>query len=342
MNPPRILIVKLSALGDIIHTLPVLPAIKKRFPEGELFWLIEERFSPILWKNPYLTEIITVDTKKNRRKPLSAAKELIALKKKCSSLNLDIAIDFQGLIKSSLLSLISGARLRLGYGKRDLREPFSRFFYHKKRDPLRSERHIVDKHLGLLSLIGVKKPEEVSFPICLSPEEEQTGEEFRKRAGGEFIIVNPAGGWENKCYPPDMFSRAGDIIKRKTKLPLFISHGPEERPLALRVKKGMKEKGELLPETRIRELAAIIKQAALIISADTAPLHLASAFSIPTVGIYGPTDPLRNGPYWKGVTLYKKIDCSPCYKRRCHLSPPPCISAISPEEVAEKALSLLR
>jgi len=341
MNPKRILIVRLSALGDIIHTLPVLPPLRKRFPEAELFWLVEERFSPILQGNPYLSGIIAVDTRKARRSPLFGIKELFALKKRLSSLAFDIAIDFQGLVKSAMFALLSGARLRLGYEKGDLREPFARFFYHKRRNSLTTERHIVDKHLGLLSLLGIEEINEVTFPILLSQKEEEKGERFLKKAGGRFIVLNPAGGWENKRYPPEGLAKAGDIIAKETGIPIFISYGPGERSLALEVKERMKEEAELLPETGIRELTAIIKRANLVVSADTGPLHLAAALSVPTVGIYGPTDPLRNGPYCDGITLYKKIACSPCYKRKCHPLPPPCISAISPYEVAEAGLTLL-
>jgi len=332
----RILIIKLSSLGDIVHTLPVLPLLKDGFPEAEICWLVERRHQPLLLHNPFIDRLITVDTLRWRKKPfsLSTYRELFASIRELRQRKFDLAIDFQGLIKSGLLAFLSGAPLRLGFGKDDLREPWSGIFLNRRRSSSPYEVHVIDKNLGLLHPLGIDSSR-VEFPLVFSGEAERyVTEGLSALKIGDFIIINPGGGWRSKRWSTEKYASLGDMVIDQMGYHILLTWGPGERELAMEVASRMRNSPAISFPTDIPQLIALIKRAKLLVGGDSAPLHLAVASGTPVVGIYGPSDPARNGPYNPAdIVVRKEVPCAPCYKRDCGAEP--CMGAITPEEVFE-------
>ena len=332
----RILIIKLSSLGDIVHTLPILPLLKDSLPEVEISWLVEKRHQSLLLHHPFIDKLITMDTLRWRKKPLSPSTygELFASVRELRRRRFDLAIDFQGLIKSGLLAFISGAPLRLGFGKEELREPWSAIFLNRRRRSAANEIHIIDKNLGLLKPLGIDS-HQVEFPLVFSEEADRyVTDGLSALKMKEFIIINPGGGWRSKRWSPEKYASLADMIMDKMEYPIMLSWGPGERDLAMEVASRMRNNSAISFPTDIPQLIALIKKAKLLIGGDSAPLHLAVACKTPVVGIYGPSDPARNGPYHPAdVVVRRKVPCAPCYKRDCGAEP--CMGAITPEEVFE-------
>jgi len=332
----KILIVKLSSLGDIVHTLPVLPLLKGRFPEMEISWLVEKRHQPLLLHHPFIDRLLTVDTLRWRKEPLSLStyRELFSSVRELRRGRFDLAIDFQGLIKSGLLTFLSGAPLRLGFGKDDLREPWSSIFLNRSRPSAPQEIHVVDKNLGLLKPLGIDS-RRVEFPLIFSEEAERyVTEGLSTLKLTEFIIINPGGGWRSKRWSAEKYASLADMIINKMGYHILLTWGPGERALAMEIASRMRNSPAISFSTDIPQLIALIKRAKLLICGDSAPLHLAVACGTPVVGIYGPSDPDRNGPYNPAdIVIRRKVPCAPCYKRDCDAEP--CLGAIAPQKVFE-------
>ncbi len=336
MQIRKILIIKLSSLGDIVHTLPVLPLLRERFPEGEISWLVEKKYQPLLLKNPFIERLITVDTLRWRKKLLSLSTygELSSSVRELRRGRFNLAIDFQGLIKSGLLTFLSGAPLRLGFGKVDLREPWSSIFLNRSRSSAPQEIHIVDKNLGLLKPLGIDS-KRVEFPLVVSEEADRyVNDGLHALKLAEFIIINPGGGWRSKRWSPEKYASLADMIIDRMRYQILLTWGPGERELAMEIASRMKSSTAISFSTDIPQLIALIKRAKLLVGGDSAPLHLAVACGTPVVGIYGPSDPDRNGPYNPAdIVIRRKVPCAPCYKRDCPAEP--CLGAITHREVFE-------
>src|SRR5215212_11737098 len=196
----RILIVKLGSIGDIVHTLPALAALRAGLPQAEISWVVERRSSEILKDNPLLDRLIEVDTKALRR-GLMSGETLRAPRQQLRRLRasaFDIALDFQGLLKSASIARLSGARRVFGYSRAGLREPASALFL-SKRVAVPRNTHVIRKSLLLVKeTMGVPIPAELSFPIGISPTHETEAREAEANAGGKFAILNPGGGWPTK------------------------------------------------------------------------------------------------------------------------------------------------
>ena len=332
----KILIIKLSSLGDIVHTLPILPPLKGRFPHVQISWLVEERHQPLLLYNPFIDRLITLNTLRWRKEPLhpSTYRELFASVSKLRRESFDLAIDFQGLIKSGLLAFLSGASIRLGFGKDNLREPWSGIFLNRKRRSVPDEIHIIDKNLGLLQLLGIDS-HRVEFPLVFREEAERyVTEGLRALEMREFIIIDPGGGWRSKRWSAEKYAPLADMIIDKMGYDILLTWGPGERELAMEVASRMRNSPTISFPTDIPQLIALINRSKLLVGGDSAPLHLAVACRIPVVGIYGPSDPARNGPYNPAdIVVRRRVPCAPCYKRDCGAEP--CMGAITPEEVFE-------
>ena len=332
----KILVIKMSSLGDIVHTLPVLPLLKERFPEVEISWLVEKGHQPLLLQNPFIDSLITVDTLRWRKKPLSLStyRELFSAIKELRRGRFDLAIDFQGLIKSGLLAFLSGVPLRLGFGKNNLREPWSSIFLNRSRPSAAQEIHVIDKNLGLLKPLGIDSSR-VEFPLAVSEDAERyVTESLRALKLTEFVIINPGGGWRSKRWSPEKYASLADMIIDRVGYQILLTWGPGERELAREIASRMKSSSAISFSTDIPQLIALIKRAKLLVGGDSAPLHLAVACGIPAVGIYGPSDPDRNGPYnTADIVIRRKVPCAPCYKRDCPAEP--CLGAITPREVFE-------
>src|SRR4030081_1722008 len=231
----RILIVKLGSIGDIVHTLPALAAMRRALPDSEISWVVEQRSSEILKDNPLLDRLIEVDTKALRRglmsgETLRAPRQQLRLLRASA---FDLALVFQGLLKSSLAARLSRAQRVYGFARDALREPASRFLVHQT-VPVPPGLHVIRKNLTLVrSALGIDVPEdsaEFEFPISVSRAHELEAEEAAR--GTRYVILNPGGGWPTKLWSADKFGLVADQLSNRYGLHSLVTYGPGEAGLA--------------------------------------------------------------------------------------------------------------
>lgn len=321
----RILIVKLGSIGDIVHTLPALAALRQGFPEAEISWVVERNLSEILRDNPLLDRLIEVDTKALRR-GLMSGETLRAPRQQLRRLRasaFDVALDFQGLLKSASIARLSGARRVFGYSRAGLREPASSIFL-SKRISVPKQVHVIRKGLLLVEgALGITVPndaEQFSFPINVSDADEAAAREAANTASDNFAILNPGGGWPTKLWSADRFGKLADALWSSYGLTSLVTYGPGEESLAEAVRQSS-ETGKARPvDLSLKSFYSLAKKARVYVGGDTGPTHLAVAAGAPIVGLFGPTEWWRNGsPRADDVCVERTdIDCRvDCHRRSC-------------------------
>lgn len=322
----RILIVRLGSLGDIIHAVPAAAAIRRAYPDATIDWLVDVRHAEILDLVPVINRAITIQPS-NARSMWSALAEL-------RSTRYDAALDLQGLLKSAGLARLSGAARVIGFPADLLRERAACLFYTENAGEGAS--HVVDKNLSMLTAIGVRVPD-VAFP--LEDRNPRIAADVRARLGvGDaepFVLLNPGAAWPNKRWPPVYFAELAKEISKRRGLRSLVLWGPEEEALARTVAMASDNTAIVSSRTTMADLVSLSKAAALMISGDTGPLHVAAAAGTPIVGIFGPTDPARNGPWAQDDLVASRYrSCSCHYQRQCRI-PGWCLLDISPREVMD-------
>ena len=340
----RILIVRLSALGDIIHALPVLFALKRALPATAVDWLVEESYASILALVPELDRRIIVRARAHgASEPAVSFGGGLGYLRAMSYLRAqryDAALDLQGLIKSAVWARMSGAQRVIGFDRNHLREPQAASFYSETVVPP-SAGHVIDKNLAVLSALNVP-----ATPIMprLQPAGSSDVVAAIVAAGGprKFIVLNPGAAWSNKRWPADRFGAVAAGLFRRTRLRSMITWGPSERALAESVVAASGGAASLAPATSVADLAVLMRDAAVVVSGDTGPLHIAAAMGTPLVGLYGPTWPERNGPWDPKDHVLSRADTCVCHHKRQCLRGAPCINEISIEQVVAAAQRRLR
>jgi lipopolysaccharide heptosyltransferase I len=321
----KILFVKLGSVGDIVHALPALAAVRRALPRAEISWAVERRAAEILRDNPFIDTLIEVDTKGLRRWPVSG-ETLLAPRQQLRRLRaspFDLAIDFQGLLKSAAVARLSGARRRVGFDRADLREPASRFLLTETvRVPARS--HVIRKNLALAAgAAGIRVParaDEFEFPVHTSPAHEREADDIARLAGQRFAILNPGGGWPTKLWEPERFGALADVLKLEHGLRSVVAYGPGERELAERAAAASRAAAAFTAGPTLKGFYALARRAAVYVGGDTGPTHLAVAAGAPVVGLFGPTEWWRNGsPREEDVCVERTdIGCrEDCHRRAC-------------------------
>ena len=294
----RFLIVRLSSIGDIVHTLPAVSALGRTFSTAEIHWAVERRHALLLGGNPYIHRVIEFDTLGWRKRLTQAAtlREVGDGLRALRSCHYDAAIDFQGLWKSSVVAWLSGARERIGFEKAWLREPGAALLYTQRVSP-GERKHVIEMNLSLVERLGAQaQPWE--FPLPRTDRDDAVVETLLKaRNMKDFIVVNPGGGWRSKCWSPENYAglirQLQDICNER----IVLTGSPdEEDQIGAILDRAGPRRAAYLP-TSLIQFIALVRRAKLFIGGDTGPLHLAAAAGTPIVGIYGPTDPARNGPF---------------------------------------------
>ncbi len=322
----RLLIVKLGSIGDIVHTLPSLAAIKRAVPRAEVSWVVEQRAAEILRDNPLVNHLIEVDTKALRRWPVSG-ETLLAPRQQLRRLRasaFDTALDFQGLLKSVTLARLSGARRRCGFARDALREPASRFLL---TDTIRvsANIHVIRKNLALAAgALGINVPDdarEFEFPIAIGVEHRREAEEAVSLiSGARFAILNPGGGWPTKLWNPERYGALADALWTHHSLRSLVTCGPGERELAEAVTGASRTRAAVLVNPTLKGFCALARQASVYVGGDTGPTFLAIAAGTPVVGLFGPTEWWRNGsPRVEDICVERDdIGCrTNCHRRQC-------------------------
>lgn len=297
----KILIVKLGSIGDIVHTLPALSAIRMALPDAEISWVVEKRSAEILRDNPFISRLIEIDTKslrrsKNPRKFLAQVREGL---QELRDAKFDVALDFQGLMKSALVGKLSGAKKIYGFSARSLKEPASRIFLSKSvRTSTKS--NVIYKNLNLANrALKLNLPDdpssELQFPFHIEKKHRKEAADLIAKTGEDFIILNPGGGWPAKLWEAEKFGQLADRIWEEFGMVSVVTYGPGEKELAERAEKASKWKKIFLSDISLRGFFALAEKAKLYVGGDTGPTHLSVAAGTPVVGIFGPTEWWRNG-----------------------------------------------
>jgi heptosyltransferase I len=321
----RILIVKLGSIGDIVHTLPALAALREGFPDAEISWVVERNLSEILRDNPILDRLIEVDTKALRR-GLMSGETLRAPRQQLRRLRasaFDVALDFQGLLKSASIARLSGARRVFGYSRAGLREPASSIFL-SKRVSVPKTTHVIRKGLllveGALGLPVPTDPDRFSFPIGVPVADENAAREAATAAGGKYAILNPGGGWPTKLWSADRFGKLADALWTSHGLISLVTYGPGEEELASSVERASQLGKARAVKLSLKAFYSLAKTAQVYVGGDTGPTHIAVAAGTPIVGLFGPTEWWRNGsPRAEDICVERTdIDCRvDCHRRSC-------------------------
>ncbi|MBI2815476.1 MAG: lipopolysaccharide heptosyltransferase I [Acidobacteria bacterium] len=336
MNPARkrILVVRLGSMGDIIHALPVSAALKETFPDWEIDWLVERRWRDLLIENPQLSDVIEVDTLLWRTQPLSgsvwtAARNALAqLRERCY----DYALDLQGAIKSAVFCGLSGAKEIIGFDRPWLKEPACATLYN--RTVRVNAVHIVEANLALAAALGA----EVSNVRFALPEGDATSLPSIPSEG--FAVLNPGAGWRSKCWPPDHYAAVADALLEEFSMQTVLNCGPGEEVLAKEVRDRCRIASPVTYMGDLGGLIALLRRTRLMVGPDTGPIHLAAALGVATVGLFGPTDPVRNGPYGK---LHRSLRAEGAATSYRHTSEEASVMrSIHPEQVLEAVRELLQ
>lgn len=318
----NILIVKLSSIGDVIHALPAVAAVRESLPDARISWAVEKGAADMLSGSPAIDDLIHIDTRSVRsvRKANEAIRELTTKYKELREREFDVAIDFQGLIKSAAIAKLSGAARRVGFSKQDLREPASRLLL-TDTVTIPGQTHVIKKNLLLAEgALGFKSSGRISFPISTSQVDIADADRLLARVPGEFAILNPAGGWPTKLWPAENFGRLADLIWSATGLTPVIVTGPKESALAEKVRRASSFGRTVFIRPKLKTFFEIARRSKVYIGGDTGPTHIAAAAGAPTVGIFGPTEWWRNGSLDPDDICVERTDIPcrvDCHRRSC-------------------------
>jgi lipopolysaccharide heptosyltransferase I len=343
-TPNRILVIRLGSIGDVVHALPALAEVKQAFPQAEVDWLVESRCRSILLGNPWLHELIEVDTHRWRRAWSPATvREIATLVSRLRARRYDWAFDFQGLWKSAAFGYAAGARHLIGFDKSHLKEPGCRVLYDVRVAPPPQARHVIDLYQQLLTGVGIQASSR-RFSLQTSRDDERYVEQqLASRGIVEFVAINPGGGWDTKNWAPANYALLHDRLCAATGLPAVLTWGPGEEPLIDKVLQCCAGTRPVTFPTSLPQLVVLLRRARLFVGGDTGPLHLAAACGTPVVGIFGPTSPVRNGPFSKDdAVVFHTVPCGPCYKRTCKVYQNECLKRVQVDEVLEAALRRLK
>lgn len=305
----RILVVRLGAMGDVIHALPAAATLKHNFPQCRLSWAVEQRWTPLLEGNPYLDEVLSLDR--------TSFGGLLRAGRRLRAGRFELAVDFQGLLKSALVASVSRPERIVGFHHTELRERAAALFYSTRVKT--GARHVVDRNLELAAGAGASSLLHV-FPLPPGMPEGSLPQ-------GEFVLANPIGGWPAKQWPLEFYDELARRIANELGLALVLNGPPQAAAELERVGSA---------RVHLSGLAGLIhatRRAIAVVGIDSGPMHLAAALGKPGVAIFGPTDPARNGPYGNVIRVLRSPRAVTTYKRRASIDPS--MGDIPPAEVFE-------
>lgn len=365
--PERILIVKLSSLGDVIHTLPAAQALRRRFPEAKIAWAVERAHAGVLRGLPFVDELIEWDR--------GTWRSLADFVGRLRAQPWDIAIDFQGLFRSGAATLASRAKRRIGFAP--LRE-CAHWFYNERVPTPKQPLHAVEKYLQLIEPLGasfpglpLKRPylqygmtvkSSVSdgvayvpsgpemFPLVSSAADRAAVDSWLAARGFDaarerLVLLNPHCRKEANIWPAERFEKLAERLLAEPGVRVAVTGGPVAKELCDTIAAAHGDKVWRADGAfSLLGSAELIRRASAFVTGDTGPMHIAAAVGTPLVAIFGPADPLRTGPYTaEAIVINKRLPCAPCFAKHCPLTDTPkkCLTDISPAEVFAAVISQL-
>ncbi|MCF8031752.1 MAG: lipopolysaccharide heptosyltransferase I [Desulfarculaceae bacterium] len=338
----RVLIVKLSALGDVVQSLPVAMAIKRQAPEAQVDWLVERPSAGLLAGHPALNRILVSPRHEMAEADGLPLNPLSRFGRELRAVRYDAVLDLQGLMKSAICVALSRAERKIGW--RGGKEPLAGLVYKKRLAPFDPDRPALERYLDMLEPLGLERPAQIEFGLIPSPEELARARELSASAAGEgpLVVLHPVAKWDSKLWPLASWVELAKLLAGRG-CRLVVSGSGEDREvgefIASRAGLGPRLL-DLCGRTNLRELAALLSLAQTVVSTDTGVMHLAAAMGAPVVALFGPTAPWRTGPHGTGHrVLTAGEECSPCFERFC--ASPRCMEGITPQQAAEAAWTLI-
>jgi lipopolysaccharide heptosyltransferase I len=335
-----ILLVKLSSIGDVVHSLPVLAAARRRFPKAHIAWAVGPAAADLVAGNPHLDEALVVGGDGPAGAdvcPIPRLSSPLRLALALRERRFDLALDMQGLLKTALIAYLSGARDRVGF--HNLQE--GAFLFNNRRIVRdRRDVHAIEGYLGFANAIGAPA-EPLDFTIPISHADRGVVDELL-RGQRNLIALVPGARWHSKRWPAERFAEVADVLAGEFGATCAVVGGEGDRALAERI--GEAARSEILDlsgRTTLRQLAEVLRRCRVAIANDTGPMHISAAVGTPTVAIFGPTDPTRLAPYGSGHAVLKaSVPCAPCRRREC--LPLRCLEAITVRQVVSVTEHILR
>jgi heptosyltransferase-1 len=350
MNKQKeILIVKMSAIGDVIHTLPALNAIRKQFPDARITWLVEEAAADIVLGHKALDRVI-VSKRKQWIKELFSLKCGHAIKnirnflKELRNTKYDMIIDFQTLFKSGIMVMLAKGKRKIGFNKGMDHAESSHIFYNERIRPVSMEIHALERGLLLLKSLNIPC-KKIEYDLPVTNKEKLNVDNLLRQKDIDpekpIICINPQATWETKLWDSKKFADLSDRLKKKYHAQIVFTGGKSDQEAVNDIVSMMKLPGiNLAGLTTLKTLAALYEKAALIVTTDTGPMHLAAAMGTKVVAIFGSTAPWRTGPYGSNNFIVRSdIYCSPCFKREC--STKECMENINVDDVMKGVKQLM-
>jgi lipopolysaccharide heptosyltransferase I len=327
--PAKLLIIKPSSLGDVVHSLPFLNVMRESFPRAEIHWVIAKGLEGLLENHPMVQKLLVINNNqwKKMKRIRGTVSEFRSLLGALKGESYDIAVDLQGLLRSGILTAASKAPVRLGF--REAREGSWLFYTQSINGGRETETHAVDRYLKIASAMGCDT-RTVAFPLPLVKESRKIRQ--LKQEIGEYAVFAPGARWKTKQWPAERFGRLSSMLSIPS---IIIGSGADE---ALAQEAVAHSKGKAISmagKTDIKELISLIRKAVFMVTNDSGPMHIAAACGVPVVALFGPTNPARTGPYGKGhIIIRGNSACAPCYKKKC--KDIRCMDSILVDEVYER------
>jgi len=346
----NILIVKTSAIGDVIHTLPALNCLRQHFPEAHITWLIEEAAVDIVQGHPALDRVLIARRKEwirmwRQGQRLAALQQALRFAQTVRDTRYDLLIDFQNLLKSSIWVALAHAKRKIGYGRGMDHSEMSYVFLNEKIPAVSMDQHAVDRELQLLRSIKIDC-KDVVFDLPISNGSRQSALDLLRingaASGRPLVAINPMTTWPTKHWQDEKFALLADRLVDEGNTVVFTG-GENDRQAIGNICAMMRhEASNLAGQTSLKELAALYGLANALVTTDTGPMHIAAAVGTPVVALFGPTAPWRTGPYGdKNRVIRLTLSCSPCLKRDCPLGTRACMKQIMVEDVVAAVKPLL-
>ena len=322
----RLLLVKPSALGDVVHALPVAATLHRRYPNIALHWLVEEEAADIVRGHPALSGVVVSGRKRWLRQLQRPAQipttlgEIRCFAAELRNRRYDAVLDLQGLLKSALYVLATGAPIRVGFAEG--REGAPWILTHRIVAPPQPV-HAVDRYLALAAAVDATDPVR-DFHISLSPEDLAAARSHlatcRVPPGCPRVALHPAARWRTKLWEVPRWRELATALLSEG-MGVILTGSREDEPLGTAILAGLHPQPlSLIGSLTLKQLVAVLREVDLLVTVDSGPMHLGAAVGTPVVALFGPTDPLRTGPLGPGRILRRELPCSPCLQRRCRIA----------------------
>jgi 3-deoxy-D-manno-octulosonic-acid transferase len=336
----RFLVIRLSSIGDVLHCTPVVRELKQAFPTAHITWVVGRGAADLLKANPYIDEVYVWPREKwedhmRHGRFAEAWKLWQQLRLDLRARNFDIVLDVHGLFLSGMVALASGAKRRIGLS--NTRE-LNSLFMTEIAPAAEHEQHIIQRYLSILQPFGIK-PGSYNMTLELTKPDLDFADQFLDSAGikpqQQLVALIPATTWAAKNWPPEYFAELADALAQHVRV--MLCGGPADRYLAQQVlQKTSAPVIDAVGQTNLPQLAALLKKATVVVTGDTGPLHMAIAMGVPTVSIFGPTNPKRFGPLVQGHSVLEaELGCRTCHKMRCRFSHQQCMKDVLPQQVIQ-------